>query len=297
MSELYVPTTSAPDPGAYATPELPPGPQYFTLTQAARALAAHPFSFSGRAARSEFWWGRLLLTVPSLALALTSWWTAFSDISAAVQILTLLVIQATVLVLFVIDVALTARRLHDTGRSGWMQLLSLLPLVGWIPMLVMCVQVGVAGPNRHGAPTVPSGSRRSALVAGLVLAGLLASVGLGVAAGRAYVAAVTQAVDAYIENTAGWDTAGEDAAADEAAGEDVVPPGTQDELDPVLAAHQPGGCWSQDDADGMIAPIPCDDAGAGYVVTAVVDSDELCPEWVLPSGLEEGQYLCLTGLG
>ncbi len=46
--------------------------------------------------------------------------------------------------------ALGARRLHDTDRSGWWLLLWLVPVVGWIVLFVWYVQKPDAGPNRFG---------------------------------------------------------------------------------------------------------------------------------------------------
>ena len=46
--------------------------------------------------------------------------------------------------------AVSVRRLHDTGRSGWWLLLSLIPLIGAIVLLVFFVQDSAAGDNAHG---------------------------------------------------------------------------------------------------------------------------------------------------
>ena len=46
--------------------------------------------------------------------------------------------------------AIGARRLHDIDRSGWFQLLSLIPVVGSIVMLVFFLKKGTPGPNRFG---------------------------------------------------------------------------------------------------------------------------------------------------
>jgi uncharacterized membrane protein YhaH (DUF805 family) len=48
--------------------------------------------------------------------------------------------------------AVTVRRLHDTGRSGWFILLALIPLVGPIVLLVFYAQQGTPGPNHYGLP-------------------------------------------------------------------------------------------------------------------------------------------------
>jgi len=38
------------------------------------------------------------------------------------------------------SIALTARRLHDTNRSGWWQLIGFVPFVGWALLLVWCAR-------------------------------------------------------------------------------------------------------------------------------------------------------------
>ncbi|WOG26264.1 DUF805 domain-containing protein [Endozoicomonas sp. 8E] len=44
------------------------------------------------------------------------------------------------LTVLVPGIAITARRLHDTDRSGWWQLIYLIPVIGWIVMLVFLLQ-------------------------------------------------------------------------------------------------------------------------------------------------------------
>jgi hypothetical protein len=50
------------------------------------------------------------------------------------------------------SLAVGARRLHDTDRSGWWQLLWILPVIGWIIMIVFQATAGQAGDNRFGSP-------------------------------------------------------------------------------------------------------------------------------------------------
>ena len=48
------------------------------------------------------------------------------------------------------SLAVAIRRLHDTGKSGWMILLGLIPLVGFIILIVFYVQPS-DGPNAYGS--------------------------------------------------------------------------------------------------------------------------------------------------
>jgi len=80
--------------------------------------------FSGRASRSEFWWVYLINAIISLIVNL-----AHND---ALTILGGLYSLATI----VPSLALGARRLHDVNRSGWWQLLAIIPIIGWIILIV-----------------------------------------------------------------------------------------------------------------------------------------------------------------
>jgi uncharacterized membrane protein YhaH (DUF805 family) len=42
------------------------------------------------------------------------------------------------------------RRLHDIGRSGWWLLIVLIPLVGWIVLIVWAATESDAGANQYG---------------------------------------------------------------------------------------------------------------------------------------------------
>ncbi len=46
--------------------------------------------------------------------------------------------------------SLSARRLHDTGRSGWSMLAALVPVVGPLWVLFQLTRPGVEGRNRFG---------------------------------------------------------------------------------------------------------------------------------------------------
>ena len=51
---------------------------------------------------------------------------------------------------FVVGLSLLVRRLHDTDRSGWWVLISLIPFVGSIILLVFVCLAGARAPNRFG---------------------------------------------------------------------------------------------------------------------------------------------------
>ena len=54
------------------------------------------------------------------------------------------------LAMLVPAIAVTARRLHDIGRSGWWILFGLIPLIGTIVLLVFMVLDSQDGENRFG---------------------------------------------------------------------------------------------------------------------------------------------------
>lgn len=96
--------------------------------------------FSGRASRSEYWWFALFIVIGNLVLSYVS------------HTVSLLFALATLLP----SIAAVARRLHDTDRSGWLQLLNLIPILGWIAMIYFLVQEPKE-PNRFGpAPATPA---------------------------------------------------------------------------------------------------------------------------------------------
>ena len=92
--------------------------------------------FNGRASLPEFWWFVLALSVSGavLNLVLPFLGMIFS------------------LGLMLPAVAACARRLHDTGKSGWLQLVGLVPLVGWAALIYWAIQPGDLNVNMYGAP-------------------------------------------------------------------------------------------------------------------------------------------------
>jgi uncharacterized membrane protein YhaH (DUF805 family) len=48
------------------------------------------------------------------------------------------------------SIAVGARRLHDIGRTGWWQLIVLVPVIGVIVLLIFYVMDGDPGSNEYG---------------------------------------------------------------------------------------------------------------------------------------------------
>lgn len=93
--------------------------------------------FNGRASRPEYWWFILFLVLGGVATAFIS------------DMLNLLFTLGTLLP----SIAAAARRLHDTGRSGWLQLIVFIPIIGWLVLIYFLAQAG-EGANRYGEPAV-----------------------------------------------------------------------------------------------------------------------------------------------
>lgn len=96
--------------------------------------------FSGRATRTQYWMFILIYMII---------YTVLSVIDAALQSMVLALIYAVVML--VPSISIAARRLHDTSRTGWWQLIGLIPLIGLIVMIVFLVQdshdANAYGPN------------------------------------------------------------------------------------------------------------------------------------------------------
>ena len=96
--------------------------------------------FEGRARRKEFWMFVLFNFLIALAIGI------IEGIVGTGGILGMLYFFA----IMVPGIAVSVRRLHDTGRSGWFLLINLVPLVGWIIVIVFLVQDSQPSDNKFG---------------------------------------------------------------------------------------------------------------------------------------------------
>jgi uncharacterized membrane protein YhaH (DUF805 family) len=102
--------------------------------------------FEGRARRSEYWFFFLFNFLISLGISIV---VGVLSSAAGVDLSFLSFVYA--LAVLIPSIAVAVRRLHDTDRSGWWILISLIPCVGTIILLVFLVQDSTPGPNRFGA--------------------------------------------------------------------------------------------------------------------------------------------------
>ena len=119
-------------------------------------------TFSGRARRKEYWLWQLFVAI--LYIVLSIW--LFSTLGPLPEAATadelmaqmngapaatwpMLAIALASLLLFLPSLAVTVRRIHDSGNSGWWILLGL-TAIGSIVILVFALMDGTPGPNRHG---------------------------------------------------------------------------------------------------------------------------------------------------
>src|SRR6185503_8344371 len=101
--------------------------------------------FSGRARRKEYWMFYLINTLISIVIAIIDTVLGLGYQSGVTVLYCLYS-----LAILVPSIAVTFRRLHDTGRSGWWWLIALVPIIGTIIFLVYMASNSEPGDNRYG---------------------------------------------------------------------------------------------------------------------------------------------------
>ena len=93
-------------------------------------------TFEGRATRSEYWWFVLFAALVQCAASIMD---STGVLSALVS-----------LAFLIPSLSLAARRLHDIDKSGWWQLVGIIPLIGLIVLIVWLCTKGTPGSNSFG---------------------------------------------------------------------------------------------------------------------------------------------------
>ena len=92
-------------------------------------------NFSGRAGRREFW----IFTLVNVAIFIILKIISFDIITIIFS-----------LAILIPSLAVQVRRLHDIGKSGLWVLINLVPIIGFIVLIVFCVREGEPGANDYG---------------------------------------------------------------------------------------------------------------------------------------------------
>jgi uncharacterized membrane protein YhaH (DUF805 family) len=95
--------------------------------------------FHGRARRKEYWLFGLFSAIISILLSVIGTLIHFKYLNSLYS-----------LAVFLPTLAVTIRRLHDIGRKGWWVLIGLIPLIGWIILIVFYCLDSQPGTNKYG---------------------------------------------------------------------------------------------------------------------------------------------------
>ena len=113
-----------------------------TFGEAVKSGFDHYTKFDGRASRAAYWWWILFVVLVSAAANLVDFALGTWGIIGGLVGLGLLLPNLSV----------SIRRLHDTNRTGWWILIGLIPLIGWIVLLIFYLEKGDPADNDYGPP-------------------------------------------------------------------------------------------------------------------------------------------------
>ncbi len=103
-------------------------------------------AFSGRSQRAEFWYFVLFAVAIELGLFMLdkamAWTYSDGDLGYLSSVASM--------VLLLPSLSVSARRLHDIGKSGWWQLLAFVPVVGLLVLIYAWSVKGQGGSNPYG---------------------------------------------------------------------------------------------------------------------------------------------------
>ncbi|WP_045119031.1 DUF805 domain-containing protein [Haliangium ochraceum] len=111
-----------------------------------KVLQQHFADFNGRARRMEYWMFGLFNAIVLLVLSLVSTGLMTATEVAAFSFVPVLYALAVLIP----SLALTVRRLHDTGKSGWFVFITMVPFIGSLAFLYFMVIDSTPGPNQYG---------------------------------------------------------------------------------------------------------------------------------------------------
>ena len=94
-------------------------------------------NFEGRASRPEYWWFTLAYAIVNIILRV-------------IPKVGMILSGILALALLIPSIGVAVRRLHDINKSGWWYLLLLIPIAGYIILIIWFVKPSDAGENQYG---------------------------------------------------------------------------------------------------------------------------------------------------
>ena len=106
-------------------------------------------NFNGRARRKEYWMFLAIFSIIAIAIMGVGILGMFMFDAPEFSDLSIALIYLFYFALLIPSLAVQTRRLHDTGKSGWLQLLGFIPFGGLV-LLVFYLTAGDRGSNKYG---------------------------------------------------------------------------------------------------------------------------------------------------
>lgn len=110
------------------------------FVDASKLFFTRGFEFRGRSSRAEYWWSYLMILLVLTVGAL---------LSSVLGEFALLIVGIFFLFALIPMTALGIRRLHDTNKSAWWLLISIIPFASLLLLVFYCLR-GTSGPNKYG---------------------------------------------------------------------------------------------------------------------------------------------------
>jgi uncharacterized membrane protein YhaH (DUF805 family) len=127
------------------------------IQEAVKSGFDHFFDWKGRASRPAFWWLYLANVIAVFVAAFIDGLIGLDTLGGG------LLYWIAAIAFFFPVLSATIRRLHDTGKSGWWWWIQIIPIIGFIVMLVFMLTKSDEGkneygPNPKGGVSEPAGS-------------------------------------------------------------------------------------------------------------------------------------------
>ena len=113
-----------------------------TFAEAVRSGFDHYVKFDGRASRPAFWWWFLFGILVGIGATIIDVIIGSFGVVSGLASLALLLPNLSVAI----------RRLHDTDHTGWWVLIGLIPIIGFIVLLIFYLRQSDPGDNQYGPP-------------------------------------------------------------------------------------------------------------------------------------------------